>query len=182
MENISLIVPVLLLCGENSAKGIWNEEAAVRASHNLLLTLCERLEIKHVSHLFTNEQLLSITITEIKPKLEKSCFKRNPATLQCFIWILENTKVWLYYIFLKWDFVILSNHYFQHPHVDEILTLVLPITLTLLDDFEASYQKKGLNAIQHILSETVMALCIEVFFSIKYSFHHCLNINLQPDS
>jgi len=133
VENISLIVPVLLLCGENSAKGIWNEEAAVRASHNLLLTLCERLEIKHVSHLFTNEQLLSITITEIKPKLEKSCFKRNPATLQCFIWILENTK---------------------HPHVDEILTLVLPITLTLLDDFEASYQKKGLNAIQHILSET----------------------------
>ena len=91
-ERDAEIIPLLLVCGENVQKAEWNTEHAVREATNLLSVICQKCGARDVKELMVS-RLVSKLIGEIHSKLGKTCFKKFPAAIQCFCWIITNTKV-----------------------------------------------------------------------------------------
>ena len=148
------IIPLLLLCGEHSIKADWNTDSLVDAVKDILTTVCHRLGVRDVAILFSLKKLASLVIKELLPKLGRDNFKQNPASIQSFLWVATHLKV-IAILNSNGLFKFNLNFVCQHPDVDELVGAILPVTLRLVDDYEAENQRKGLVILSHILPETV---------------------------
>ncbi|XP_026817580.1 TELO2-interacting protein 2-like [Rhopalosiphum maidis] len=128
-----IINPCLYLCGEHCKSNLpWSDEE----SHTLMKVCVEKL-CSFVHYVNIEELITHLDISKIffglQCKLENDNWKKYPAAVECFLWILKCLKM---------------------PHLNSVLYLVMPLPLNMFDDYQDSSILTALDAFQHIIDNT----------------------------
>lgn len=87
-----IVINTVLLCGEHSRSSIWTSADSVHLSSLLLKELihkCNCLNLPDLLVQFSCDSFLS----KLRLKLDRNSWKKFPAAVYCFKWILTNIKV-----------------------------------------------------------------------------------------
>ena len=131
-----ICISLVLIHEHSSGASAWSNEKACTKTLFLLTGLMQFAKVASPSDLlqvkFSNASVFDECLKLIQPWLKSDNWKRNPATVHCYVGLLTTA----------------SFNLFDH------LPLVLPPTLLLVDDFEPQNQCTGIQCTQHILEHT----------------------------
>ncbi|XP_057368846.1 uncharacterized protein LOC130689925 [Daphnia carinata] len=165
------VLQLLILCGEHNVCAEWNTQKLVENVKDLLELLLFKLDAGNICDILCCKGVAHTVLQQLKPKLGKNQIKAYPAAVNCFLWVITNTKL---------------------PAIDESVDFAIPVSLVLFDDWEPTYQQKGLDCISHILNQNPKSLqkrgWLEVIFSSlkkntqfsdRLNLYKCLDICLK---
>lgn len=128
-----IIIPCLYLCGEHCKSNLaWSDEESHTLMKLCIEKLCSLMHYVNIEELITHLDVSKIFVG-LQCKLENDNWKKYPAAVECFIWILKFLKM---------------------PHLNSLLYLVMPLPLNMFDDYQDSSILMALDAFQHIITNT----------------------------
>uniref|UniRef100_A0A1B6CC16 HEAT repeat-containing protein 1 n=1 Tax=Clastoptera arizonana TaxID=38151 RepID=A0A1B6CC16_9HEMI len=130
-----IIQLLILLCGENMDDELWTTKEIVKTTENLLDDFLKFINISNLKKLlFEYKVNFAFTLlTKLRPKLLKDSWKRFPAAISCY-------KFLLFHI--------------ESPHLSENIDSVLPTALIVLDDHVVSNRVIAIKCIEHIINNS----------------------------
>ncbi|XP_050442982.1 uncharacterized protein LOC126847048 [Adelges cooleyi] len=132
-----LLSSCLYLCGEHWQSDLMWSNAECRLLANLCLKqLCGLIKVTNIEELFTSMDMSKVFIGLYSSKLDKDDWKKYPAAVQCFMWMLKCLKM---------------------PHLNSLLYILMPLPLKMFDDYRDSNIIIALNAFEHIIENTPSA-------------------------
>ncbi|XP_025198705.1 TELO2-interacting protein 2-like [Melanaphis sacchari] len=128
-----IIYPCLYLCGEHCKSDLlWSDEESHTLMKLCIEKLCSLMHYINIDELITHLDVSKIFFG-LQCKLENDKWKKYPAAVECFIWILK---------------------YLKMPFLNSILYLVMPLPLNMFDDYQDSSILTALDAFHHIIDNT----------------------------
>lgn len=83
----------LYLCGEHCQSNFqWSDNQCHSIMNSCIEKLCSLMHYTNIEELFTNVNISKIFLG-LKYKLEHNNWKKYPAAVECFMWILKHLKV-----------------------------------------------------------------------------------------
>lgn len=88
-----LLQPCLYLCGEHCQPNfLWSDKESYLMMNLCIEKLYTLMHFSNIEELLTNIEIAKIFVG-LQYKLEKNNWKKYPAAVECFMWILKNLKV-----------------------------------------------------------------------------------------
>lgn len=88
-----ILNPCLYLCGEHNRSNLpWSDVESHSLMSNCTEKLCNIMHYVNIEELFINEDISKV-IVGLHCKLENEEWKKYPAAVECFMWILKSLKV-----------------------------------------------------------------------------------------
>jgi len=88
-----IIIPCLYLCGEHCKSNLaWSDEESHTLMKLCIEKLCSLMHYVNIEELITHLDVSKIFVG-LQCKLENDNWKKYPAAVECFIWILKFLKV-----------------------------------------------------------------------------------------
>ena len=148
----SVLVPLLLLCGENVQPSAWTNSQHIQISY-IILTVLKREVFKadSITAIFQKHpEFLSWCLSELRVKLQD--WKNYPGAQFCFAWLLRQLNA------------------FSH------LPEYLPYVLKFCDDWEIKNKIFSLHCLQHILGNSVKSDWVKFGYDqvLKSTLFHLL--------
>jgi len=136
IKSQDILNSCLYLYGEHCRPNLpWSVVESHSITNLSIEKLCNLMHCSNIEELFTRVDVSKIIIG-LHYKLENDSWKKYPAAVECFMWILKRLKM---------------------PHLNSFLYLVMPLPLNMFDDYQDSNIIVALDAFQHIIDNTPTA-------------------------
>ncbi|XP_043266374.1 TELO2-interacting protein 2-like [Venturia canescens] len=153
----NFVICLLVLIGEHSEKNVWNNAESVSLAQDLTSELCKFCRSPNLSIVLTmSDDKFLATLMALRPKLLKDTWKKFPAAVACYKWLLQQV-----------------GGLYLSPRALQIL----PTALIIFDDFVPENRIIGLECIRLILhdSETRQELMKNGYIDVIYDALECLS-------
>lgn len=97
-----ILNPCLYICGEHNQSNLpWSDVESHSLMNKCTDKLCNLMNYVNIEELFIHEDVSKVVVG-LHCKLENEEWKKYPAAVECFMWILKSLKVIteMYYMFL----------------------------------------------------------------------------------
>lgn len=92
-ESCDLLYSCLYLCGEhNQSNLLWSDDECYSLANLCIEKLCKLMHYSGIEELFTCVDVSKIFVG-LQCKLKNDNWKKYPAAVECFMWLLKNLKV-----------------------------------------------------------------------------------------
>ncbi|VVC37069.1 Armadillo-type fold,Tti2 family,Armadillo-like helical [Cinara cedri] len=136
IKPLDILHSCIYLCGEHCQSDFqWSNTENHRLMNLCIVKLCSLLHYSNIDELFAHVNI-SKMFAGLLHKLENENWKKYPAAVECFMWILK---------------------YLKMPRLNNILHLVMPLPLNIFDNYQDSNRLLALDAFQHIIDNTPAA-------------------------